>query len=724
MDRMDLAAAAQWFGDMNEATHRPGPQDWFTTRRFSLILGAMLLVSFWPVLVGNQAWFYRDYGFLGYPFAYFTKQSLLAGEFPFWNSLIHCGVPYFAQWNTMVLYPGSLIYVLFPLPWSLAWFCVLHILLGGIGMFRLGRQRTNCGFAGAFAGVAFAFGGMLLGCIIYPNYLVAFAWMPWLFLLLPEATAKGGRQLVWLALIGSMQMLSGAPELILMTWILAALLVAVSAKTEAGWAWKPIAHLVLVIVLISGLCAFQLLPFFELLGHSQRTESTGTGFWSLPAWGWINLVLPLFGSFKTIQGVHVQAGQSFLPTVYLGSITVALAVLGLLRSSNRERLVLGGFGLFVILLSFGNAFVLYPALEAIAPVGFARFPVKALLPLVFILPLLAAYGVAALSSVGADQTNKRPLFISVGVVGALIFVGIAWTHLAPLFESEVGVTVNNGLIRIALLVVATVLLLAASRERLRNWSRLGVLTVLWLDGIIHLPVLNPTINKDAFAPNLVREYHADTFQPPPELGHGRLMLSAEAERALHTQMVPKFFEDFIGQRLAQWGNLNILDGMPKVGGAATLVPKWVSDREIELYTRAPLDLDWHLRFEGVRYVTRSDQLTHWRAVEDPLPMVGSMDDVAIDGISYRNGRISFRFSAPKPARLFIQESYHPSWRATTNGIHTPIDHRADLSMNLTVQGEGEVVMEYRESTFIPGALISCLTGVCCVVLWRQRRLDG
>jgi hypothetical protein len=116
---------------------------WLSTKRFALLLGALLLISFHSVLFGDQAWFYRDYGFLGYPFAFFNREAFWSGEIPFWNSLIHCGVPHFAQWNTMVLYPGSLIYLLLPLPIGLAWFCVLHLFLGGMGMWRLPGSRLS-----------------------------------------------------------------------------------------------------------------------------------------------------------------------------------------------------------------------------------------------------------------------------------------------------------------------------------------------------------------------------------------------------------------------------------------------------------------------------------------------------------------------------------------------------------------------------------------------------
>jgi len=48
------------------------------------------------------------------------------------NPLNDFGLPFLAQWNTMTLYPGSLIYLLFPLSWSLGIFCLAHLFLGGM----------------------------------------------------------------------------------------------------------------------------------------------------------------------------------------------------------------------------------------------------------------------------------------------------------------------------------------------------------------------------------------------------------------------------------------------------------------------------------------------------------------------------------------------------------------------------------------------------------------
>ena len=50
--------------DARPQTSDPGTADaWLTPNRFALILAALLAVTFWRVLFGGEAFFYRDYGF-------------------------------------------------------------------------------------------------------------------------------------------------------------------------------------------------------------------------------------------------------------------------------------------------------------------------------------------------------------------------------------------------------------------------------------------------------------------------------------------------------------------------------------------------------------------------------------------------------------------------------------------------------------------------------------
>src|SRR6184192_1269681 len=135
---------------------------WFTPGRFAALLALLIFIFFPDVILGTRTFVFRDYGLYGYPVAFHHRESFWRGEVPLWNPLNDCGLPFLAQWNTMVLYPGSLFYLIFPLSWSLAVFCLLHQLLSGLGMYLLAMRWTRSRFAASVAGMIFAFNGLTL----------------------------------------------------------------------------------------------------------------------------------------------------------------------------------------------------------------------------------------------------------------------------------------------------------------------------------------------------------------------------------------------------------------------------------------------------------------------------------------------------------------------------------------------------------------------------------
>ena len=61
------------------------------------------------------------------------------------------------------------------------------------------------------------------------------------------------------------------------------------------------------------------------------------------------------------------------------------------------------------------------------------------------------------------------------------------------------------------------------------------------------------------------------------------MISPDAEEHLFHSYVAKHEFDFMGKRLAEWSNLNLLDMIPKVTGAITLRPAHFDKVERYLY---------------------------------------------------------------------------------------------------------------------------------------------
>ena len=154
-------------------------------------------------------------------------------------------------------------------------------------------------------------------------------------------------------------------------------------------------------ILVALICAAQLLPFLELLAHSQRDSGYGsTHDWSMPFWGWANFLVPLFRTSPTAQGVFLQNGQYWTSSYYAGIGTVLLAAVAVWRVRDwRVRVLAGaavpgpGSGLGRQQPALSRACALcFPGL------GFVRYPVKFVILVLALAPLLAAFGFAALAA--------------------------------------------------------------------------------------------------------------------------------------------------------------------------------------------------------------------------------------------------------------------------------------------------------------------------------------
>ena len=394
------------------SSHLESADAWFTPGRFAALLALLIFIFFPDVILGTRTFIFRDFGAFGYPIAFYHRQSFWRGEVPLLNPLNNCGLPFLAQWNTIVLYPGSLFYLLFPLSWSLGVFCLVHLFLAGLGMYFLAHRWTGNRLAASVAGLAFAFNGFTLSCLIWPHCMASLGWMPFVVLTAESAWQKGGRFVVAAAVIGALQMLAGPPEFILSTWLVVGSLWLGHCAFGKLPVWDSLKRMGFVVLTITALSGAQLFPFFELLEHSQRGSSYGTGEWSMPPTGWANLLVPLLYCFKTPAGPYVQHDQYMVSSYYLGVSVLALALFAVCQLREWRVWLLGGIAALSLILALGNAGYLFGWLRRILPLlGFMRFPVKFVMLTAFTVPLLAACGArVAVFDIAADDGPKLAVF--------------------------------------------------------------------------------------------------------------------------------------------------------------------------------------------------------------------------------------------------------------------------------------------------------------------------
>jgi hypothetical protein len=604
-----------------------GVRAWFTPGRFAALLGALIALTFIEVVTGQATFFYRDFGVFTYPVAFYQRESFWRGELPLWDPLNNCGIPFLAQWNTSALYPPTLFYLIFPLSWSLGVFGLGHLFFGGMGMYFLARRWTGNPLAASIAGAVFAFNGLSWQLLVWVSNLAAWAWMPWVILAMERAWQKGepttstprssrrkeaqiffdkgsepphvgcyqigvGRSIALAALAGGMQLLTGSPEIIFLTWCILGLLWLVEMfrgeLPRRSLAWRS----VIIGVLASGLAAAQLLPFLDLLRHSNRNASFSDLGWAMPPFGPANFLVPLFRCFESGHGVYPQYQQYWTPSYYAGIGTMALALVAVWRLRDRRVWLLSAAFVLSVLMALGPAGGFYSVVRSIVPqLGFMRYPIKFVVLAVFALPLLAAYGVdwlltssrgsrpeEALTSSGEisepphvgcyelDPKRARTLTAAGSIVLGLIALIVALDAIYPKQWENRGLILLNAGERaiILVLILGTLYFLWRERdERRRLLLSFSLVLLFWADIYTHAPKINPTVARSVYEPNFVR---GQMKLAPAQIGEPRFMPTLAADKVASETYLPQAFDEYTCRRLALYQNCNLLDCIPKTDG--------------------------------------------------------------------------------------------------------------------------------------------------------------
>ncbi|HYE30751.1 MAG TPA: hypothetical protein VEH27_04940 [Methylomirabilota bacterium] len=719
--------------------------------RSSLVLAAFAVLAglLYPdILFGLKSFVLRDYGIFGYPLAAHQRHAFWSGELPLWNPFNCAGLPFLAQWNTMTLYPGALLYLLFPMPWAHGVFMLAHQVAAGWGMYHLALRWTGSPFAATGAGAIFAFNGLTMSALMWPNNIAALAWMPWVILALvkmADQSATGGR-LRWFSLAsfaGAVQILTGAPELIGFTWILAF----VAMLTGGSNLLRSIACCCGVLLLALCLSGPQLLPFFELLTVSQRSSEFGGAEWSMPSWGWANFFVPLFRFYRSPQGVYFQSDQEWTSSYYFGAVALTLAPLWFARRDRRWLWVILVAGSFW--LALGPAGKLLTALKTALPaLGFIRFPIKFVAPLIFGTAVLTAFALRDLEQ--QAEADRRKLLLSAGLV-SLIVLGIAAFSLAKPYPYESPRAVLlNALVRVGFIAV---FVLCVFRARSNSGWKVAVVALLAADLLTHAPRQNTTARNEVYGANVSRTGVLTNLHH----GTGRAFQTRAAHDRFYGEMRPDPTGDYLGRRLGLYGNCNLLDQLPVVDGFYSLYLPWQRELWEKLflaptnavprgfarmlgvaaYSSPSSPVEWAqtsaspLPFlsagQRVEQVAQGDLITRLTApdfdpaevayVADPTVAATPKADTTISEVRVTAHQIRARVEAAGPTILLVSQAWYPAWRATLNGRETPVFRGNHAFQAITVPaGVHEVEFRYVDARFRQGLLLAFGALLICATL--------
>jgi hypothetical protein len=751
--------ASTTIGCLVESPGARACSDWITPRRFAIALALIILAAFPTVILGLQTFAYRDFATFAYSLGLYQRESFWRGEIPLWNPLNCFGLPFVAQWNTMTLYPLSLIYILLPLPWSLNVFCLLHVFLAGLGMFYLTSHWTRCTLAAAFAGLSYAFCGLLLIALIWPNILAVLGWLPWVLLAVERALERGGR-FVWIAaLVAALQMLAGMPEYTLFTWVLVVGLWMAQKPT-----WTSFRRLTGVVLIVSGLIAAQVLPFAELLLQSERNTMFDAGAWSLPLWGWGNFFVPLFHSRGTPHGVYYLADQPLFTSYYVTLPSLAMALYAAIFVRDRRIWLFSAVALLALWLALGKAAYLYKWLLELGPLfAFMRFPIKFVAFIAVAVPILGAFGLAHWVNANTTVVKHRRFLIALaGACSLVILTLVLYAHFRPLPDHDGPAVWWNGLWRLLFLAAGMALVLAlkshAENRKAYLWCSIALLGCVVFDSFTSVPKHHPTAPPSVYAPGLL----ATRISHLPQPGQGRVFVCKETHDVLYHGGVGDPYADLIGRRAGLFGNLNIIDGVATTHGfyAMYIPPAQQIWKQLFFVPRErfPEPL---ADFAGISHLTVSSNALEWVARPNAMPLVSAgqaprfRDDktnligvihklfdprtmvylqnearqfvtvtnkteAKVLGHQFSAHRIEADVEAAEPSLVVLSQAYYRPWRAFVDGQATRI-LRANYAFQ-AVQvpaGRHTVRLVYKDVLFERGCVISMTTFAACLFGLRR-----
>jgi hypothetical protein len=400
------------------------------------LFAALVLLLFADPLFFRRNFAGRDLLMYHLPVEREIHEAYASGALPLWSAGISGGRPLLPNPNTGSLYPVRPLLALLSFPLAFRVYPVLHWILAGIGMIRLGRA-LGAGRGAAWMGaVTYVFSGVGMTEVFYTNLHPGVALLPWLLWAAVRPVRSSVGRILPAAILLALDFYAG--DVFTIGCALAAWAFWTALETERGRRAALAGELAAATVLAVLLALPQIVATFLWTSWTRRAVSgillrEATAF-SLRPWRLLELVVPYpFGPASSLDTADRWAGhafRNFFPTLFCGGL--ALLAFPWLRRGTRP----GGRFVRAFALAAAAASVL-PSLLPDSWSGWQspvplRYPEKLCIALVFALAVGVATGLDDLVS----RRSGRGLLLSTVLLSAT-------AALAALAPRAVGATASR-----------------------------------------------------------------------------------------------------------------------------------------------------------------------------------------------------------------------------------------------------------------------------------------
>ncbi len=733
----------------------------FYSRSALLILAAALGILFYQLFLGNVLfWGLPALQFV--PWRGYAFDQLRAGYLPLWNPFNGAGAPLFANYQSSLLYPFTWIGYLLPLAQTMSLVAVLHLFIGGWGMWRFSGRLGISSLGRGVSALAFGLSAYLVARLGTYPVIQAAAWLPWLLWAAHRLLESGRpRSAGMLAIFAALLLLAGHAQTAWYSLLLGGFFALWWTLTHRPFRWLRLIAVAGCLALGAGIAGLQLVATAELLTQSQRAGGVDFDFamnFSYAPASALNLFAPnVFGT--PADATYILPRAYFEDAVYIGVIpliaALAAAISRIARWRDPDRPTAYAttfFWLIVVVIGFvfalGVNTSIFPFLYHNVPTfNLFQAPVRWHLWTVVGLSMLAGIGVTVWERTHRWRRWTIRMVIACTAAAALGF-------FAQVLRGADNVTIAllaNAVFTAGLLAGVTgVLMLMLPQEGTPGygfWSML-LLVIVAADLVLASWGLNPTV-----PPTFYDTISSDT-------GQARRYWTAAAEenvkfgRYFHFSDYPMAVDQWHELRQSDLPNLNLIDGLPLLNNFDPLLVGHFADYHdlIEAYPDSAAAL---LQAAGVGAVYTPDlqlldqpaarawlltsicwhvdQASLEAALVDPAwqPLgqahmlgVGGCDapHSVVDNVTVTidmGNSVTLTVDAPQDSWLILADTDYPGWTATVDGVETPI-YRANLNFRALQVDSGlhEVHFDYQPQWLLPGALVSAISLLLALLLYR------
>jgi len=370
---------------------------------FLLITFILIILFFYPTLFSGKTFFFRDIHRLFYPMKYFLASSFKSGSIPYWSPNYFCGSPFISNIQAGVLYPVSLLYLLFPFPLSFNLFIILHFFLGFCFFYLFIKGLGLSKYTAIIMSISYCYGGYTIASLNTLNNLTTSVWLPAILWAFQKGMIKDDKSWLFLSLLFlCMSILGGEPQLFIMTSGLLFLygIICIPDKISINRSIRFLITFLILIISAFILTIIQLGPTYIDYQHSVRLGGISyedAARYSMGLGMLKHLLFPLkFPSYFTTDPAILKnffpsnGNLPWLLTIYPGFIILPLALFALFSRPIKNPVFWLVIFVTTLILALGNNTPVFHVFYRILP--YFRFPEKFVFLSGFSLLVLGAYG--------------------------------------------------------------------------------------------------------------------------------------------------------------------------------------------------------------------------------------------------------------------------------------------------------------------------------------------